>query len=224
MKSLNAGRRNWWSRSWSQMERIPSQKEKNPVLELAEGEKETLIKKKGKQVLTVEKEGRNILSLGNGFRKHSDINGVQKETTINLETADPSGKDEQNSKTTDSSAEYASPNKVNDDADNEKGLVDVTVNEQCISDTFLLDHHFERQERGDIVVDDVMGLICNKELSDKGFYSGNDIDYCIEVDSQHSDSGIRVNEQVEEVQSIPHMGMTTRPRSSKLSQSNSLND
>ncbi|CAK9170954.1 unnamed protein product [Ilex paraguariensis] len=111
---------------------------KNPIPELVEGEKETLIKKKGKQVLMAEKEGRQILSLGSGFRKHLDINGVQKgiqfkevwkpqykrkdtaekgkeleeglaksleypaveivgitskETTVNLETGDPSGKD-----------------------------------------------------------------------------------------------------------------------------------
>ncbi|CAK9146780.1 unnamed protein product [Ilex paraguariensis] len=76
-----------------------------------------------------------------------EIVGItSKETTINLETGNPSGKDEQNSKTIDSKADYASPNKVNKDVDNEKG------------------------------------------------------------------SSIGVNEQVEEVQSIPHMGMTTRSR------------
>ncbi|CAK9138946.1 unnamed protein product [Ilex paraguariensis] len=102
-------------------------------------------------------------------------------------------------------------------------------------------------EGAKVSLDDEMGLACRKEPPDKGFYSNNDITLYVDLgsqdpdhrsteehqdaisipsqsDSQHSNFDLRGNEQHEETQSIPHMGMTTRSRSSKLSQSAPLND
>ncbi|CAK9156305.1 unnamed protein product, partial [Ilex paraguariensis] len=54
-------------------------------------------------------------------------------------------------------------------------------------------------------MDDEMGLTCNKEPPDKGFYYDNDITYHIELDSQDLESDLGTYSHVDIVNNPNHI-------------------
>ena len=94
------------------------------------------------------------------------------------------------------------------------------LKEQCISSTFLVDHHYTCREGGEVSLDDEMGLTCSKE----GFYSDNDINLYVDLDLNDSESDMAADEICEEVKVPFQLVMITRSRSRQLSFPKPLND
>ncbi|CAK9146548.1 unnamed protein product [Ilex paraguariensis] len=81
------------------------------------------------------------------------------------------------------------------------------LNEQCLpSSTFLLEHQFVCKEGSSVCMDDEMGLVCNKEPLDKGFYSDNDTPYNIEAEYNGSEDGSDKEEQPDAVKQLSQTG------------------
>ncbi|CAK9170783.1 unnamed protein product, partial [Ilex paraguariensis] len=146
------------------------------------------------------------------------VGNVSKTTPINLETGDHSCKDMENINPQDPfitnfpqakefpNIEIPAADKGATFIENPRNFLEVPVtkdpmewlrrlNERCLFSSFLVDHQYTCREMGEISVDDEMGLMCQKEPPDKGFYSNNYNTYHIELDSHDSDFDNGMQEQ-----------------------------